>query len=156
MLAYMYIYFTYRHSYGFSSSHVCKWPWRRLSDKELMLLNYGAGEDSWEFLGLSRSNQSILKEINPDIHWKDWCWSWSSNTLATWRRVEALEKSVRLGKRGQEEKGVTEDEMVGWHHWLNEHEFEQTQRQWRIRKPGILQSMAFARVKCNLATEQWL
>ena len=31
-----------------------------------------------------------------------------------------------LGKTGQEEKGVTEDEMVGWHHWLNGHEFEQT------------------------------
>ena len=30
------------------------------------------------------SNQSILKEINPNSHWKDWCWSWSSNTLATW------------------------------------------------------------------------
>ena len=29
-----------------------------------------------------RSNQSILKEINPDIHWKDYCWS--SNTLAAW------------------------------------------------------------------------
>ena len=29
-----------------------------------------------------RSNQSILKEINPNIHWKDWCWSWNSNTLA--------------------------------------------------------------------------
>ena len=29
-----------------------------------------------------RSNQSILKEINPDIHWKNWCWS--SNSLATW------------------------------------------------------------------------
>ena len=27
---------------------------------------------------------------------------------------------------GQEEKAMTEDEMVGWHHWLNEHEFEQT------------------------------
>ena len=27
---------------------------------------------------------------------------------------------------GQEEKGTTEDEMAGWHHWLNEHEFEQT------------------------------
>ena len=27
---------------------------------------------------------------------------------------------------GQEEKGVTEDKMVGWHHWLNGHEFEQT------------------------------
>ena len=31
-----------------------------------------------------RSNQSILKEINPNIHWKDWCWSWISDTLATW------------------------------------------------------------------------
>ena len=31
-----------------------------------------------------RSNQSILKEISPDIHWKDWCWSWNSNTLAPW------------------------------------------------------------------------
>ena len=31
-----------------------------------------------------RSNQSILKEISPDIHWKDWCWIWNYNSLATW------------------------------------------------------------------------
>ena len=31
-----------------------------------------------------RSNQSILKEINPKYSWKDWCWSWSSSALATW------------------------------------------------------------------------
>ena len=31
-----------------------------------------------------RSNQSILKEISLGVHWKDWCWSWNSNTLATW------------------------------------------------------------------------
>ena len=30
-----------------------------------------------------RSNQSVLKEVL-NIHWKDWCWSWNSNTLATW------------------------------------------------------------------------
>ena len=30
------------------------------------------------------ANQSILKEISLNIHWKDWCWSWNSNTLATW------------------------------------------------------------------------
>ena len=30
-----------------------------------------------------RSNQSILKEISPGCHWKDWCWGWNSNTLAT-------------------------------------------------------------------------
>jgi len=34
-----------------------------------------------------RSNQSILKEINLNIHWKYWCWSWSSNTLATWCKM---------------------------------------------------------------------
>ena len=31
-----------------------------------------------------RSNQSILKEISPGCHWKDWCRSWNPNTLATW------------------------------------------------------------------------
>ena len=31
-----------------------------------------------------RSNQFILKEISPGFHWKDWCWSWNSNTLASW------------------------------------------------------------------------
>ena len=30
------------------------------------------------------SNQSIIKEISPEFHWKDWCWSWTSNTLTTW------------------------------------------------------------------------
>ena len=31
-----------------------------------------------------RANQSILEEISPEYHWKDWCWSWNSSTLATW------------------------------------------------------------------------
>ena len=31
-----------------------------------------------------RSNQSILGKSTLNIHWKDWCWSWSSNTLTTW------------------------------------------------------------------------
>ena len=34
-----------------------------------------------------RSNQSILKEIVLGVHWKDWCWSWNSDTLATWCEV---------------------------------------------------------------------
>ena len=52
-----------------------------------MLLNCGVGEDSWESLGLQRdqTNQSWRKStLNMNIHWKDWCWGWSSNTLATW------------------------------------------------------------------------
>ena len=38
----------------------------------------------------------------------------------------------------QEEKGRTEDEVVGWHHQLNGHEFEQTRGD-SERKPGVLQ-----------------
>ena len=32
----------------------------------------------------ARLKQSILKDIGPDIHYKDWCWSWNSNTFVTW------------------------------------------------------------------------
>ena len=39
------------------------------------------------------------------------------------QRNDSLEKTLMLGKRRQEEKGMTEDEMVGWHHQLG-HEFE--------------------------------
>ena len=43
------------------------------------------------------------------------------------RRVDSLEKTLMLGKiEGKEEKGTAEDELVGWHHGLNGHEFEQT------------------------------
>ena len=46
------------------------------------------------------------------------------------QRANSLENALILGKEedsgGQEEKWVTEDEMVGWHHRLNGHEFEQT------------------------------
>ena len=58
--------------------------------------------------------------------WKDWCWSWSSNTLATWcQELIHLKRSwcwERLKAGGE---GEREDEMVGWHHQLDGHEFEQ-------------------------------
>ena len=57
-----------------------------------MLLNCVAEEDSWESLGLQRdqTSQSWLvdsKESTLNIHWKDWCWSWSSNTSAAGCKV---------------------------------------------------------------------
>ena len=59
--------------------------YRKLSTEELTLSNCGVGKDSWESLGLQRdqTNQSWRKSVL-DIHWKDWYWSWNSNTLATW------------------------------------------------------------------------
>ena len=66
-----------------------------------------------------RSNQSILKERKSTlyIHWKDWCWSWCSDTLATCCKELTQWKYPDAGKDWeQEEKGATKDEMVGWHH----------------------------------------
>ena len=70
-----------------------------------------------------RSNQSILKEISLEYSLEG-CWSWNFNTLATWcEEVTHLKK--RWCRERQEEKGTTEDEMIGWHHRLDGHEFEQ-------------------------------
>ena len=52
-----------------------------------------------------RSNQSIIKEINPEYS-PDWCWSGSANTLATWCRGDLLEKTLMLGKiEGRKRRG---------------------------------------------------
>ena len=64
-----------------------------------------------------------------NIHWKDWWWSWNSNTWATWcKELTHLKRSWYWKDWRQEDKGPTEDEMVGWHHQLDGHEFEQTLR----------------------------
>ena len=94
--------------------------WRRLSTEELMLLNCGVGEDSWESLG--------CKEIQP-VHSEDQPWDFfgrndaKAETPVLW---PADAKSWLIGKDsdaerdwGQEEKGTTEDEMTGWYHWLD-------------------------------------
>ena len=74
-----------------------------------------------------RSNQSILKEISPEfVNWKEWCWSWNSNTLPPDAKNGLTGKDTNARKDWrQEEKGMTEDEMVGWHHQLYGNEFEQ-------------------------------
>ena len=80
---------------------------KKLSTEELMLLNCGVGEDSWESLGPQgdSTNQSSKKSVL-NIHWKDWCWSWNSNTLATW--YEELTHLKRLWwweRLNEKEKG---------------------------------------------------
>ena len=100
--------------------------WRKLNAKELMFLNYGVGEDSWDSLD--------CKEIQP-VHSKgDQSWVFFGRTDAK-AETPILwlphGKSWLIGKDhdagrdwGQEEKGTTEDEMAGWHHRLDGHEFE--------------------------------
>ena len=70
-------------------------------------------------------------------------------------RMDSSEKTLMLaGKDWRwEEKGLTEEEMVGWHKWLDEHEFEQAQVLVMNRKPGVLQVMGSQRVGHDWATE---
>ena len=91
-----------------------------------MSSNCGAGEDSWESLG--------RQEIKPFSPKGNQPWIFTGRTEAETPILWPLDaKSWLTGKDpdagkdwGQEEKEETEDEMVGWHHWLNGHEFEQT------------------------------
>ena len=57
---------------------------------------------------------------------------------------------------GQEEKGPREDEMVGWHPWLDAHELENSGRHWKAGKPGVLRSRGSKRAGHNWATEKQL
>ena len=72
-----------------------------------------------------RSNQSILKKTSPGCSLEGLMLKlklqYSGHLMP---RVDSLEKTLMLGgNRGQEAKGTTEDEMAGWHHRLDGHEF---------------------------------
>ena len=93
-----------------------------------MLLNCDVGEDSWEFPGLlgDPTSPSWRRSVL-GVPWKDWCWSWNSNTLVPGVKSSLIWKDPDAGKDwGQEEKGTTKDEMVEWHRQLNGHGFEWT------------------------------
>ena len=135
-----------------------KGSWRRLSTKELMLSNCGGGEDSvqspldckeiepvspkgnepWIFIGRIDVEAEALTLWPPDV-----------NSRLTGKDPDA-------GKDwGQEKKGVTEDEVVRWHHWFNGHEFEQTLGESEVWG-SLACSMEWQRVGHDWATEQQL
>ena len=107
------------------------WIWRldhkKAEHQELMLSNSGAGEDSWEFM-----DSKQIKPVKP-IGNQPWIFIGVSDAEAEAQILCFFLVSKLSGKDHdagkdwrQEEKGVSEDEMFGWHHRLNGHEFEQT------------------------------
>ena len=72
------------------------------------------------------SNQSILKEICPEYPLEGLKLKLQHFGYLM-GRADSFEKTLMLGKiEGRRRKGTTDDEMVGWHHWLDGHEFEWT------------------------------
>ena len=139
-------------SYGFSSSHVWMWEldykeswvlknwwfWIVVLEKILespldckeILPVHPKGNQSWIFI--ERTNAEAEAPILWSTDGKSWLIGKDSDARRDWR---------------QEEKGMTEDEMAGWHHWLNGRESEWTPR------PGVLQFMGSQRVGHDCATE---
>ena len=118
-------------SYGFSSSHIWMWEWtikkagmlknwcfwtvvlektleKPLDCKEIKKPVNPKGNQSWIFIGRTDAEDEALVLWPPDA--KNWCIGKDPGAGKDWR---------------QEEKGTTEDEMVGWHHQLDGHECKQ-------------------------------
>ena len=98
------------------------------------------GNQSWIFTGRTDAEAETPICWPPDA--KGWLTRKDSDARKNW---------------GQEVKGATEDEMVGWYHWLNGHKFDQTS----VNSDGqrslvcCMQFMASQRVGHDLVTEQW-
>ena len=116
------------------------WCWRRL-----LRVPWTAG----------RSNQSILKEITLSILWKDWCWWWNPNTLATW--CEELTHWKRSWCWERLKAGVEWDKR-GWNGWMASPTrwtwvWVISGSWWWTGRPSMLQSMGSLRVGHDWATE---
>ena len=101
-----------------------------------------------------RSNQSILKRSVLGVHWKDWCWSWKSNTLAT--RCEELTHLKRPWCWERLKVGGEDDR--GWDGWMASLTqwtwvWVNSESWWWTGRPCMLQSMGSQRVWHNCMTD---
>ena len=121
-----------------------------------MLLKCGVGEDSWESLGLQGDPtcKSYRKSVL-NIYWKDWCWSWNSNTLATWWEEPTHWKRPWCWERLKEARKGDDRGWAGWMAsltgwtwvWVGSGSW------WWTGKPGMLTSVGSQRVGHDSATE---
>ena len=139
-------------SYGFSSSHV--WIWELDLKEGWVLKNWSFWTGVLEKTPENPLDSKEIKSVNPEGN-QSWIVIGRTDTETEapirWPpdvKIWLIRKDPDAGKDWrQEEKRMTEDEMVRCHHWLNGHEFEQALGvSWRTGKPGNLQSMGSQRV----------
>ena len=121
-----------------------------------MLLNCGVGEDSWESLGRQGDPTSpSYRRSDLSIHWKNWCWSWNSNTLATWCEELTLWKRHWCWERL---KAGVEGDGRGWDGWMASPTqwiwvWVNSGSWWWTGRPGVLQCMGSHGVRHDWVTE---
>ena len=113
-----------------------------------MSLNCGLENTLESPLDSKRSNQIILKEISPELEGLMLKLKLQYFGHLMWRTDPDSGKDGR-----QEGKGTTEDDIVGWHHRLDRHEFEKSPGVGVGQGSLVLQSLGSQRVGCNRATE---
>ena len=137
--------------YGCESCTIKTAEWWRINAFEVRCWRMTV--DSWT---ARRSNQSILKKISPEYSFEGLMlklrlpiiWPPEAKSWLIWKDPDAAKDWK------QEEKGLTEDEMVGWHHRLNGRQFwVNSGSWWWTWRPGMLQSMGSQRVRHDWATE---
>ena len=145
-------------SYGFSSSHV--WMWELDYKESWALKNWYfwsvvLEKTPWESFGLQedQSSQSWRKPVL-NIHWKDWCWSWNYNTLATW--WEVLTHWDRPWGWERLKAGGEGDER-GWDGWMASPTqwtwvWVNSGSWWWTGRPGVLRFMGWQRVRHDWVT----
>ena len=128
--------------HAISSNSLCIHPWFVV----LLVVVYGSKcllLNSWNvFCGYRDYNQKVYAASNDTL------------LPSCLIQLDGKSQLIRKDPDDGQEKGVTEDEIVRWHHWFNRQVWENSRRQWRTRKPGMLQSMESQRVGYNLVTEQ--
>ena len=118
----------YSQSYGFSSSHV--WMWELDHKEGWVLKNWCILTVMLEKTLESPVDSKEIKPVNPKGN-QPWIFTGRTDAEAPilWppdAKGQLIGKDPDAGKDWRQEKGETEDEMDGWHHWFNGHEFEQT------------------------------
>ena len=137
--------------YGYKSWTVEKAEHRRTDAFELWWMTLESPLGSKEIKPVNQ----ILKKINPEYSLKDWCWSWSCSTSAAWWEELTHGKGTWCWERLRAGGERSDRGWDGWmHHWLNEHEFEQTLGDSEGQGSLVSCSLWLQRVGHNWATEK--
>ena len=132
------------------------WTVKKAEHRRIDFLNCGVGEDSWESLGLQGDPTSpFWRRSALEFFWKEWCWSWNFNTLATsckelthWKRLWCWE-GLGTGREGDDRGWDGWIASPTWWTWV----WVNSGSWWWTGRPGVLQFMGLQRVGHNWATE---